>query len=1145
MRFLIALLLLIFTGQLFADHNSPPEKMLIVGSETDFPPFALGATEQTASGFTVELWKAVAIESHINYTLRVEPFNQLLEEFKNGQIDVLINLAQSADRHRFADFSVPTAIVNGAIFVRKGENAIQSEADLADKSLIVVNADLAQDYAIAKGWQKQLVLVQNAEQGLKLLDEGKHDAMLLSKLVGLHTIAQLKLAHVKALMVSVGLVQKFSFAVHTGDSDLLASINEGLALNKASGVYDRLYDKWFGVYEQNQIAERLLLNFMGPFFLVLAVFLGFLYLKWRTVKKDSRLQSAAFQNRMQLALEGGDLGLWDWEIPSGKFFVNERWKEMLGIPPDAIISHISHWETRVHPNDWQYMNPVLEGYLDGTIKTFDSEYRLLHEDGRWIWVVDRGKVMERSADGKPLRMVGTHLDISDRKEKQFALETLLTEQNVMLENELVGMAKVRNSCFIWTSPSFDKIMGYGRNELIGLPTSHLFNSQEAYQAFSSDCTPVLNNRKPFRTQVIQVCKDGRQIWVDLSCDVLDPQQNEVMGVIIDVTEQKLAEDAKQEALTRLHFIAGQIPGFIYQFRLNPDGSSCLPYASQGLIGVCGVNPDEVREDSAKVFTLIHPDDYEGFINSIMVSATQLSPWQHEFRIKLADGTVSWLLGNSKPTKLNDNAVIWFGFIVDITDRRKMEAMLVQTEARYEKIINCSDLVSWDCDLKTGLIIHNNIWSQKFGYSPAEIQSMRDWENLIHPDDLPGVRAFMNDYLQSSFGILHMEYRLRTKSGQWLWLADRGSVIEYDSQGLPKRMAGTRVDITTRKLAEHELKLNQERLFFALQGANDGLWEWNYETDAVYFSPRWKSMLGYADNELVNELDTWANLVDPLQRDSVYQKVHNYMDGKFTKFEAEFRMRHKEGHWVDILSRAQLAVDNKGARLTPLRMIGTHVDISERKYLEQQRLTQEIEHRTTLIREVHHRIKNNIQGITGILRQFAQAYPETVNPINQAIGQMKSLSVVYGLQGFDSVSSVQLSELLSAIVTSNESIWLVSVSVALLPANVLCSLPENEVVPLALVMNELLLNAIKHGHSERVNVILNADLSQKAVKLIIKNRGQLPPDFDFNNRRRLNTGLDLVSSLLPNKGAKLSFEQQESHVVTLLEYHSPLINLNVQ
>ena len=202
-KFLSALIIVFFLS-LFASENAqaltsvnqagataqkpPPviqvqkDTTLVVGSEQDYPPFATGMTDATAGGFTVELWKAVAAEAGLNYNIRVLPFRQVLKDFKKGKIDVLINLAVSEERDQFADFTVPHVIVQGAIFVREGESNIRSEDDLAGKSIIVLNGDLAHDYAVTKGLEKQLVLVDTPAEGMRLLASGKHDAMLLSKL---------------------------------------------------------------------------------------------------------------------------------------------------------------------------------------------------------------------------------------------------------------------------------------------------------------------------------------------------------------------------------------------------------------------------------------------------------------------------------------------------------------------------------------------------------------------------------------------------------------------------------------------------------------------------------------------------------------------------------------------------------------------------------------------------------------------------------------------------------------------------------------------------------------------------------------------------------------------------------------------------
>ncbi|MES9925519.1 MAG: EAL domain-containing protein [Candidatus Thiodiazotropha endolucinida] len=156
------------------------------------------------------------------------------------------------------------------------------------------------------------------------------------------------------------------------------------------------------------------------------------------------------------------------------------------------------------------------------------------------------------------------------------------------------------------------------------------------------------------------------------------------------------------------------------------------------------------------------------------------------------------------------------------------------------------------------------------------------------------------------------------------------------------IVGTIIDVTEHKDMLRELSLNRERLFFALQGANDGYWDWNLETDEVYYSPRWKSMLGYRDDELQeNDLTVWEQLVHPDDRGTTLKQVRRYLDGHIDKFEVEFRMQHKAGHWVNILSRASLACDDNSRPLSPKRLVGTHVDVTERKQIEQKLLKQNL------------------------------------------------------------------------------------------------------------------------------------------------------------------------------------------------------------
>lgn len=149
----------------------------------------------------------------------------------------------------------------------------------------------------------------------------------------------------------------------------------------------------------------------------------------------------------------------------------------------------------------------------------------------------------------------------------------------------------------------------------------------------------------------------------------------------DVTDQKKAETSHQQALEFIHKISQRVPGMIYQYRLRPDGSSCFPYASQGMHAMYRMAPERVLDDASPVFDLIHPDDLDGIVASIQVSAKTLEPWQHEYRIRFPDQTMRWLFANSLPEREQDGAILWHGFITDVTDQ-KAAALALQSSQQF-------------------------------------------------------------------------------------------------------------------------------------------------------------------------------------------------------------------------------------------------------------------------------------------------------------------------------------------------------------------------------------------------------------------------------------------------------------------------------
>jgi diguanylate cyclase (GGDEF)-like protein/PAS domain S-box-containing protein len=143
-------------------------------------------------------------------------------------------------------------------------------------------------------------------------------------------------------------------------------------------------------------------------------------------------------------------------------------------------------------------------------------------------------------------------------------------------------------------------------------------------------------------------------------------------IALACAECKQIEKVREEPLNRLQKIASQLPGVVFQYCLRADGSSYFPYASEGILDIYRLSPEDVREDASKVFALLHPDDYDDIMVSIQKSARDLSLWCCEYRVKFDDGTVRWLLGNALLQRETDGSTLWHGFITDITERKHRE-----------------------------------------------------------------------------------------------------------------------------------------------------------------------------------------------------------------------------------------------------------------------------------------------------------------------------------------------------------------------------------------------------------------------------------------------------------------------------------------
>nr|WP_295785624.1 PAS-domain containing protein [Rhodoferax sp.] len=256
------------------------------------------------------------------------------------------------------------------------------------------------------------------------------------------------------------------------------------------------------------------------------------------------------------------------------------------------------------------------------------------------------------------------------------------------------------------------------------------------------------------------------------------------------------------------------------------------------------------------------------------------------------------------------------------------------------------------------------------------------------------------------------------------------------------------------------------------------------------------------------------------------------------WEGQMWSRHKLRH-ESLLSVTARGVSDTSGRVA--NYVITLIDVTDKHRQSEQHRLDEAAQRNALVREVHHRIKNNLHGITGLLREFAFNHPETAPVLNRAIGQVNSIATIHGLQGYNDANEVRLCGLICAIAAQVHEIWIAKVDVIFVPGWIDVALVETETVPLALVLNELVANAAKH--SDRactdVRIELSHNPTTSAVRVNIINHGHYHRALASDQAACL--GLQLVDSLMPREGAHLQTLQLQGEVHTQLDLYPPVVS----
>jgi PAS domain S-box-containing protein len=251
--------------------------------------------------------------------------------------------------------------------------------------------------------------------------------------------------------------------------------------------------------------------------------------------------------------------------------------------------------------------------------------------------------------------------------------------------------------------------------------------------------------------------------------------------------------------------------------------------------------------------------------------------------------------------------------------------LKEKDERLSLVIQGSSDGIWDWDLLANEVYFSPRFRELLGYTDeAEFRRGFFMTTSLHPDDRERVLGAQYDHLENKTPF-DETYRLRRRDGSYRWFRGRGQA-RWDGEGKAYRYAGSITDIHAQKMSEAARRESEERLYYAIRGSSDGIWDWTLRADRYYLSPRFKQLLGYRDDELPNRRDSFLGLIHPDDRARVEAQVAHHFKTHET-YDVTFRMRHRDGHFRWFRSRGEAVWDENGQ---VVRFAGSSGDITEQR-----------------------------------------------------------------------------------------------------------------------------------------------------------------------------------------------------------------------
>ncbi|MCK6470807.1 MAG: PAS domain S-box protein [Planctomycetaceae bacterium] len=598
-------------------------------------------------------------------------------------------------------------------------------------------------------------------------------------------------------------------------------------------------------------------------------------------------------------------------------FVNRQVAADLGYTSEqATVMGNRVLEELVHPDDLKRLGELFgrwEHAAEGAV--LETELRLRRADGTYRWLLARDTAFSRDANGRVREILGTALDITERKEAQEELD--LVKRSVDRHSGMIFWANAIGQ-FIYVNNAACAQTGYSREELLrmSVPDVDTTISKETWPLqwarLKQDGSAIFESRMRR--------KDGSIRPIEVSANYLNHKGKEYdFAFVADITERKAAQGELDLVKRSVDRHSGMI------FWVNAKGA--FTYVNDAACKLSGYTREELlRMSVPDVDPLWTWEQWPENWARIKSAGSVL----FESQLRCKDGSI-------RPIEVSANYLNHegkeynFAFVTDITERKAAETALRESEEKFRLLAANIPGVVYLCrnDERYSMLYLNELVEEVTGYPVQDFLADRiSFVELYHPDDAPEIGPAVDAAL-AQHKPFELRYRIRRRDGKWRWIHEVGVGVFLD--GRLQFLEGFLHDVTGEVQASEALWESEERYALAVAGSSDGIWDWNILTGALFVSDRFRALLGYVHGEPVFDAEGWHEAVHPDDRERNRREIDRHLADRLP-YDVELRMRTRPGpyRWFRVRGQAVWTAAGK-----PTRMAGSLTDITSKKEAEEQ------------------------------------------------------------------------------------------------------------------------------------------------------------------------------------------------------------------